>query len=251
MHVPEAEEGRRPEIVVVADRAALAVEGARRVAEAVRAGSGEFRLALAGGSTPRDLYRRLAGQNLPWTRVQLFWGDERCVPPDDPESNYRMAREALLQAIPIPPANVHRIAGERPPAEAAQAYAQELAGCGDGLDLAIQGLGAEGHTASLFPDSPALRSERTVEAVFVAKLGAWRITLTPRLLAAAATVMFVVAGEDKAEAVRSVLTGAHDPRRLPAQALRGARCVWLLDRAAAAGLPVGWREAGQGGAAWP
>jgi 6-phosphogluconolactonase len=170
--------------------------------------------------------------------VHLLWGVERCVPPEHPESNYRMAREALIDRIPIPPGNVHRLRGELPPAEAAAEYARQLAAF-PRIDLALLGLGAEGHTASLFPGSPALDAAGPVEAVFVPKLQAWRVTLTPRALSAAGGVIFVVAGREKAEAVRAVLAGPFDPRRLPAQAVRAEQVVWLLDREAAEGIDGG------------
>jgi 6-phosphogluconolactonase len=155
-------------------------------------------VALAGGSTPRAAYALLATEEfaarVDWSRVHVLWGDERCVPPDDPDSNYRMAREALLDKIPIPTENVHRIRGELPPDEAAAAYQAELEavlGAGGRFDLVLLGMGVDGHTASLFPGTAALHEgERWVVAAFVDKLSAWRVTLTPVVLNAAAQVTF-------------------------------------------------------------
>ena len=208
-----------------------------------------FAVALAGGSTPRAAYALLATEEfaarVDWSRVHVFWGDERCVPPDDPDSNYRMAREALLDKIPIPTENVHRIRGELPPDEAAAAYQAELEavlGAGGRFDLVLLGMGVDGHTASLFPGTAALHEgERWVVAAFVDKLSAWRVTLTPVVLNAAAQVTFVVSGAGKAEQLREVLAGPYQPDVLPAQMVRptDGRLLWLVDAAAAAHLREG------------
>jgi 6-phosphogluconolactonase len=209
------------------------------------AARGRFTWALSGGSTPRALYRLLASdfyrERLPWRDLHVFWGDERHVPPNHPESNFGMAREAMLDKVPLPAANVHRIRGEEPDARRAAAeYELELRACfnlADGewprFDLVLLGLGAEGHTASLFPGSRALRErERRVVAPWVESLRAFRITLTLPVLNHARRVLFLVSGEEKAAAVHAVLEGARDPERYPAQLVEGNR-LWLLDGAAA------------------
>lgn len=203
---------------------------------------GQFVVALSGGSTPRIAYTLLASDEfaarVDWPRVRVFWGDERCVPPDHPDSNYRMARETLLDRIPIPTENVHRMRGELSPDQAATAYQAELEavlGAGGQFDLILLGMGADGHTASLFPGTAALHEQtRWVVAHYVDKLAAWRITLTPAAINAATHVIFVVSGADKAERLREVLAGPYQPDILPAQIVRPAdgRLLWLVDAAA-------------------
>lgn len=224
-----------------------------RVAHEAVATRGRFTVALSGGTTPGGVYRVLAGEQyrttLPWPSVHLFWGDERCVPPTHPESNYRMAAETLLSRIAIPAENVHRIPVELPPHEAAAAYEQTLravfALTGSDLprfDLIFLGLGVDGHTASLFPGTPGVREERRlVVAHYVEKLGAWRITLTPPVLNNAAQVVFLVRGVEKAETLSAVLHGPCDPERWPAQLVRPTQgsVLWLVDRAAAGALEGG------------
>src|SRR3990170_208271 len=184
---------RAPEVVVFPDPERLAEAAAERfarvAAEAVGR-AGRFTVALAGGSTPRDLYARLAGEpyrsGVPWREIHVFWGDERCAPPDHPESNYRMAAETLLEHVPIPREQIHRMRGEDPDVErAAGDYEGQLratfrlgAGQLPRLDLVLLGMGADGHTASLFPGSPALREvSRLVVAVYIARLRAYRLTM--------------------------------------------------------------------------
>jgi len=228
--------------------AEAAAEVAARAGEAVAA-RGAFMLALSGGSTPRALYALLADPSgalaarMPWGRTQVFFGDERHVPPGHPDSNFRMAREALLARVPIPAENVHRIRGELPDAaEAAAAYERELrAVLGEvpALDLVLLGLGEDGHTASLFPGSPALdERERWVAAPWVERIGAFRITLTLPVLDRARAVVFLVAGAEKAAALRRALRGAAEGEPVPAARVRplGGRLLWLADRAAAASL---------------
>ncbi|HEX3557275.1 MAG TPA: 6-phosphogluconolactonase [Thermoanaerobaculia bacterium] len=223
---------------------AAAEEVARRAEEAVRE-RGLFAWALSGGSTPRDLYRALASppyrDRLPWSSVHVFWGDERHVPPDHPDSNFRMAREAMLDAVPLPAENVHRIRAEEPDAAvAAAAYEAELRaffhlapGEWPRFDLVLLGLGKDAHTASLFPGSPAVHeSERLVVAPWVEAQSTFRITLTPPVLNHARLTAFLVSGDDKAEPLRAVLEGPRDPERYPAQIVAGNR-LWLVDRAAA------------------
>ena len=206
---------------------------------------GRFSVALSGGSTPKSLYAMLADaafrDAIPWPQVHFFWGDERCVPPDDPESNYRMVREALLSRVPIPESSVHRMKGEDPdPQHAALEYEAELRrffhpapGQFPRFDLVLMGLGEEGHTASLFPGSPALREhERLVVAPYVEKLHGFRITMTLPVLNAGANVLFLVAGEKKADILKTVLL---ERDSLPAQLVRPreGRLLWFADAAAA------------------
>lgn len=241
-------------LFVVEDRAALAALAAERVARAAEAavGSGHpFMLALSGGSTPRELHRLLAGPNwrdrVPWQRTHLFWGDERCVPPDDPESNYRMARETLLELVPVRPENVHRMPAERPDRAAAAAeYEAEVrrfvrsdATGVPRFDLILFGLGADGHTASLLPGSALIHERsRLVAVTDREREGTLRLTFTPPLLEHAAALLFLVAGADKAPALREVLEGEPRPDRYPAQVVRAARgkVAFLVDRPAAAEL---------------
>jgi len=182
-------------------------------------------------------------------RVHVFWGDERCVPPDNPQSNYQMARETLLDEVPISVSNIHRIRGEEDPEKAAVAYEKELrtffgvdARDGSprlGFDLILLGMGDNGHTASLFPGSPAVNEkERWVMAQYVEVVSMWRITLTPVVSNAAKNVLFIVSGAEKAERLRDVLEGPFQPEVLPAQIVRPAsgRLLWFVDRTAAARL---------------
>lgn len=202
---------------------------------------GRFTWALSGGSTPRGLYRLLASgpfrDRMPWEAIHFFWGDERHVPPDHPESNFRMAREAMLDAVPVLPGNVHRIRAEEPDAERAAAeYEEEIRSFFSSetrFDLILLGLGKDGHTASLFPGSTAVHErERLVVAVWVEAQQAFRITLTPPVLNNAGRAVFLVSGEDKAQALHSVIEGERNPERYPAQVVEGNR-LWMVDRPAA------------------
>ena len=253
------------EIVVVPDPPALAGEGAKRFAEAAEAGAaraGRFTTALAGGSTPKRLYEALAAEpyrsRVPWERSHLFWGDERAVPPDHADSNYGMVRAALLAHVPIPPGNLHRMQGEKPDLDqAARDYEAEIAGVlgaapagrPPAFDLVLLGIGTDGHTASLFPGSPATReTRRWVVRNPVPALRADRLTLTLPILNRSRTILFLVSGAEKASTLREVLEGPPDLERLPAQRIQpdAGRVVWLIDRAAAARLaPTG------GGSACP
>jgi 6-phosphogluconolactonase len=219
---------------------AIVSDAARAVEE-----RGRFDWALAGGSTPRALYRLLADDpyraRLPWNAIHFYWGDERHVPPDHADSNYRMAREAMLDRVPVPAENVHRIPAELPDAEAAaKEYEATLrsiftvaAGGWPRFDLVQLGLGAEGHTASLFPGSPLLAERaRWVAAPWVEAQQTFRITLTPPVLNHARRAMFLVSGEEKAAALHAVLQGPREPAVYPAQIVVGNR-LWLVDRAAA------------------
>jgi 6-phosphogluconolactonase len=219
------------------------------VAAAAIAARGQFSVALSGGSTPRLLFERLATEELtsqlPWSSVHVFWGDERCVPPDHPDSNYAMARVTLLDRVPIPPPNVHRIRGEMEPPEAAAEYEKTLRlffvpGQEPEIrtfDLALLGVGTDGHTASLFPDSELLEEQsRWVAAHFADQARGWRITLTPLAINASRHVTFLVAGAGKATILRQVLSGSLQPGSLPAQIIapKSGDLLWLLDSAAAA-----------------
>lgn len=207
--------------------------------------AGVFTVALSGGSTPKTLYSLLADEpyrsQLPWDRIHFFWGDERCVPPNDPQSNFRMASEALLTKIPVPPANIHRIKGEMEPFQVASEYEEELRSSfqprADEMprfDLMLLGLGTDGHTASLFPGTAALlEKEKFCVANWVPKLDAWRITLTFPVINNSAQVMFLVTGADKSEVIRSIRAGDHG-RNYPSQKVQpvNGSVVWLLDSAA-------------------
>lgn len=210
-------------------------------------------LVLSGGSAPPPLLELLAADEprpLPWSGLRVFWSDERCVPPADPESNYRMAREILLDRVDVRPENVHRMHGERGPEEGARAYRETLASVfgaerAPRFDVALLGLGRDGHTCSLFPRAATLRSTRTAEPAHSPEGVPSRITLTPAGLAGAALVLFLVSGSAKAPAVSRTLEGGGTPDDLPARAIRPAgEVVWLLDRAAAAELRETRRTAG-------
>ena len=224
---------RDVELVVCPDVEGATRATAERLVEAARAGGA---IALSGGSSPRAAFEIAAELEPDWSRAAAWWGDERCVPPDDARSNYRMAQEALLDRLSRPP-ELHRIRGELPPEEAAAAYEEEL---GDlRLDLALMGLGPDGHTASLFPGSPALdEAERRVVAAepglepFVE-----RVTLTLPPLRASREVLFLVTGSEKADAVRRAFAG-EPTRDVPGSLLRAedGRTVAILDAAAARDL---------------
>jgi 6-phosphogluconolactonase len=240
-----------PQIVVQPSLEALSREAAarfQRLAADSIAAAGRFSVALSGGSTPRALYRLLGQpplrEAIDWPRVHLFWGDERFVPTDHPESNYRLAREAFIGRVPIPAGNIHHVPTEGGDPEVAAAQYEETVrrffasseGEAPRFDLVLLGLGADGHTASLFPESPALDEDRRlVVAAYVPKLGAWRLTLTPPALRGARHVVFLVSGSDKASVLREVLEGPYNPQRLPAQLVRPAKgeLTWLVDEAAA------------------
>ena len=203
---------------------------------------GLFHVVLSGGSTPRAVYTGLAqhAYDLNWSKVHLWFGDERCVPPDHDDSNYKMARDTFLDALDIPVHNIHPMRGEFRPEAAADLYEVDLRNAfPDELprfDLIFLGLGEDGHTASLFPQTVALNeSERWVVANHVAHLGVWRITLTAPVLNHARVVAFLVTGEKKADALYTVLHGDYQPNDTPAQMIHptAGRVVWLVDAAAA------------------
>jgi len=207
---------------------------------------GRYTVALSGGSTPKGLHYELAttfAKELPWDKVFFFWGDERHVPPDFPESNFRMAKETLLSKLPIPPENIFRMRGEIPDAnQAAAMYEQWLreffrpaAGQVPRIDFILLGIGPEGHTASLFPDTKALpEKQHLVVGNYVAVHSTWRITCTYPVLNNGANVMFLVDGASKADIVRTALK---DPSaNLPCQGVQpiSGNLMWYLDRAAGA-----------------
>lgn len=207
---------------------------------------GRFTIALSGGSTPRPIYDRLAAavtaERIDWSKVQIFFGDERCVPPDDSRSNYRMAREVLLDRVPLLADNIHRIRGEIDPAQAALIYEQELhslfrTSTFPAFDLICLGMGDNGHTASLFPGTAALREkERWVVPQYVEVMTTWRVTFTAPLINAARDIAFLVEGAGKAEMLWRVLEGPYQPDVLPAQLIQpvSGQLHWLVDAAAAA-----------------
>jgi len=233
---------------VFADLEELSRAAADEFLRAVNEDSAPFRIALSGGSTPKRLYRLLASaqfrDKLPGRRLHFFWGDERHVPPTHPDSNYRMAYEEMLSKVPVPSENIHRIHGEDPdPHRAARVYEDELRRAFNigqqqlpRFDLVLLGLGADGHTASLFPGSSEVEGpHQLVSARWVPKLNQFRITLTLPVLNAAALVLFLVAGEDKAEALCKVLQPTSETDPLPAQRIRPSdgTVKWLVDRSAA------------------
>jgi len=242
-------------IVCVENSAVLADVSARtfvdRAVQAIET-NGSFRVALAGGNTPRAVYARIAtdtafASRIDWRRVQFFFGDERHVPPEHRESNFRMAREALFDRLPIRADQICRIKGEYDdPSRAAREYEATLQqqfallpGEWPRFDLVLLGMGPDGHTASLFPGIEALTERhRLVVSSWIKKFQTSRITLTMPVLNNADAVMFMVAGQDKAEAVATVLEDPPDPLRFPAQSIQPARgdLLWLIDRAAGAGL---------------
>jgi 6-phosphogluconolactonase len=242
-----------------------------RIAREAVAARGRFCVVLSGGGTPRRTYELLAQppfrDGVDWTMTHVFWGDERCVDPDDPRSNARMAREALLRHVPVPPGQVHPMC--RPsPEEGASLYEALLrdfwGAAAPRFDLILLGLGPDGHTASLFPGDPVLSEvKRWVAPVYVAAPDLHRLTLTAPLLNRARVVAFLVTGAAKATVVRDVLQGPRDPLRLPAQLIHpeGGELHWLLDDEAAgalnqeslngqvnsAAIGLGLRPAGEGG----
>ena len=248
---------RSSNLIIVPDRSALARDAAARFVVYARAAIAEqnrFSVALSGGSTPRDLFARLANAEfatrIDWARVHVFWGDERAVPPDHPDSNFKMANDVLLSRVPIPAPNVHRVRAELSAQDAAREYEAEIRGYfwengikgnegneGNGFpkfDLILLGLGANGHTASLFPHTRVLDEKiRWVVAEYIEEVKMERITLTVPVINAAKNILWLVTGADKAETVRAVLRGAYRPQDLPAQLIQSANALWLLDQNAA------------------
>jgi 6-phosphogluconolactonase len=238
------------EIIVRPDPRSVARTAAERfvtLGKAAVIARGSFSVALAGGRTPEEMYRHLANEefaaHVEWARTHIFWGDERCVPPDDPESNFRLAHTRLLSNVLIPAASIHRIRGELAPSSAAEAYAAELRAFfgtpWPRFDLVLLGMGSDGHIASLFADSAALNeTARPVVAVTAhyADRPACRVTLTAPAINAARHVMFQVTGEGKAATLQKVLEGARGS--YPAQWIQptDGTLTWIVDAAAASQL---------------
>ncbi len=230
---------------VYRDPAALAraladfVVATARLAMAER---GAFRLALSGGHTPQTTYELLGREPLrteiSWSDTFIYFGDERCVPPNDEQSNYRMVERALFQDVPVPPANVHRIRGEIDPGLAANEYASILRadlGNAPHFDLMLLGLGKDGHTASLFPGmAPDTDDEALVRAVYAESDAMWRVTMTPKVINMSRSVAFAVQGADKAQILAEVYEGPADPVKYPAQIVRPepGRLTWFVDELA-------------------
>ena len=238
------------QIIKVADAAALAQTAAEYFAKAAAANiakSGRFTVALSGGTTPKAMFALLAAEPLAsridWANIYFFWGDERNVLPDHPDSNYRMTAEALLSKVDVPEKNIFRMHGELEPAEAAREYSETLLNffqAAPVFDLVFLGMGADGHTASLFPRTSALHAEANEIAVenYVEKLKVTRLTLTARTINTAKDIVFLVAGADKANALQSVLEGEYLPEIFPSQLIqpKNATLKWMIDEAAASGI---------------
>jgi len=247
----------RIEYIVEPDSAALAWRAADKLVEAAEqavAKRGQARIAISGGSTPKAAFQLLADpsqqflKRMPWGKLDLYWVDERTVPPDDPESNYRMAREAMLKRVPLKPEQVHRMEGELEPGVAAGPYESLLRNTfrlegaeTPRFDLIQLGMGDDGHTASLFPHTEAINEmARLVTANQVPQKDTWRITLTWPVINQASSVFFLIGGKNKAELVKEVFTGPRDPERLPSQLIwpSGGILTLILDRDAASLLPA-------------
>jgi 6-phosphogluconolactonase len=249
------------EVRILPDGAAIARRAAQKFVEAGAAAvneKGSFSVVLAGGSTPKALYGLLANDpvlraQVPWDKMRVFFGDERHVGPDHPDSNFRMANEAMISKSPLKPAQVTRIKGEYPDTEQAareyelaiRSYFELADGEFPRFDLVLLGLGSEGHTASLFPGTRALHEkQRIAVSNWVGKLLAERITLTPPAINNAAHVIFIVTGADKAPALTAVLERVYEPDQLPAQLIRpgNGTLLWLVDTAAGGLLTRAIRE---------
>src|SRR5580698_8754101 len=238
------------------DPAALARRAAQyflEMASEAVAGRGRARIAISGGSTPKATFQLLADpsqpfrNHMPWDSLDLYWVDERCVPPDDNDSNYRMTREAMLDHVPLQPEQIHRIEGELDPEAAAARYESELRNSfrlegaeSPRFDLVALGMGPDGHTASLFPGTEAIHElGRVVVANYVPQKDTWRITLTWPVINESREVFFLIGGKDKADPLHRVLQGAYDPETLPSQLIqpKSGKLLLLLDKDAASLLP--------------
>jgi 6-phosphogluconolactonase len=245
----------KPEIQVVENTAALSRKAAEmiiRLAAETLEGGDVFTITLSGGSTPKSLFTLLSTDaslrnRIPWEKIHFFWGDERHVAPDHRDSNYRIAYEVMLSRVPVPPQNIHRVPAEHPDAiQSAEEYEQELrrffnleTGELPRFDCVLLGMGPDGHTASLFPETEALQErERLVVANWVEKFRAYRITMTVPVLNHADHVSFLVSGEEKAGILKQVLEGEKDPKRFPSQLIEPThgKLVWIVDEAAATRL---------------
>jgi len=227
--------------IVLADAAAVYEEAAHRIVALISRVQGRGRrcaIALAGGNTPRGVYRLLArSTSIDPAKLELFWSDERAVPPQHEDSNQHMARQTWLDHVDIPAAHIHPMRGDAKDLEAAAREYEELLhaqlGAPPRFDLVLLGLGSDGHTASLFPGCAAIQETLRTVAVTQAPGGARRLTLTPPALVASRMVLFVVTGRGKAWALQQVLHGEHDPMRYPPHALEPAQPLFLVDRSAA------------------
>jgi 6-phosphogluconolactonase len=241
------------EIVVCSDAEELnrrTAEQFVKLATKSVAATGRFTVALSGGSTPRAFYSLLASQTfqplVPWSKVYFFWGDERCVAPDHPESNYGMARVMMLEKVPVPKENVYRVPTEKGNAQRIAAEYERILrtffGFNEGqqprFDLILLGMGEDGHTASLFPGTAALKETGTVTSNDIQKLGTHRVTLTIPAINQAAHVVFLVSGSSKSSVLKEVLEGQDQPTRLPSQSIQPVegKLLFLVDRAAASEL---------------
>src|SRR5579862_6426592 len=228
------------EVKIFPDAAALARGAADQFVSLVKAQTGDrFSVALSGGSTPKAMFALLAtdefAKQIDWKKVHLFWGDERCVPPDNADSNYRMTKETLLDHVSIPPENIHRMKGEIEPMVAAAQYESELDTFFKSetprFDLIHLGMGDDGHTASLFPGTPPIfEQNQWVVGHMVEKVKMWRITLTPVVLNVAANISFLIGGKAKAETLSKVLKGPYQPDVLPSQIIKptNGKLLWMV-----------------------
>jgi 6-phosphogluconolactonase len=231
-------------IWVYDDHEALSNAAAGLFVQQARLGHGRFAVALSGGHTPRRTYELLSeppfAEQVPWDLVHVFWGDERCVPANDPRNNAHVARGLLLNHVPVPPTQVHPIMCSESPQRAAEDYERLLVDffphAQPRFDLVFLGLGENGHTASLFPHTPVLDSEEWVAAVYLADQDIYRVTLTAGVINQARVVVFLVSGPGKAAVLKQVLEGPERPRDLPAQLIhpKNGELHWLVDRDAAA-----------------
>jgi 6-phosphogluconolactonase len=245
----------RSKVKIFPDSATLARAAAEqfiKIANNATQAHGIFSVALSGGSTPQQLYSLLGSEpfseQVDWSKTHFFWGDERCVPPNKPDSNFLKAQQVLLSHIPIPEENIHRILAEMAPEQAAEQYEETLLRFFSSLtdeeertqasfDLILLGMGDDGHTASLFPGTDVVNEERRwVRALYVDKLAAWRVTLTPTILDRARHILFLVSGAGKSYTLQRVLYGSYHPDRYPAQVIRAdhGELLWMVDEAAAA-----------------
>lgn len=244
----------RPNVVVFPDKDTLSRYAAEQIiiaAQQAIARHGQFHLALSGGGTPQPVYEQLAlspaKEQIPWDKTFVFWADERCVPPDDPGSNYRLAQESFLEVVDLPVDHIIRVKGELDPQAAAADYVAQLARFGSpqrpwpALDVAVMGMGADGHTASLFPGSP-LEIFAPAVAVTADYDGrpANRVTLTPQVFNDAHLLIFLVTGSNKAKTLQAVLEGPAQPLQLPSQRIqpKTGTILWLIDEPAAQKLSL-------------
>jgi 6-phosphogluconolactonase len=252
---------QRREVYILKDNDAIARRAAEefvKLAQSATKNRGSFSVALSGGSTPKLLYSLLAADpelraEVPWDKMELFFGDERHVGPDDPQSNFKMASDTMFTKAPLKPEQIHRMKGEYPDAEkAAQEYEQDLRTHFHPkdkelprFDLVLAGMGDEGHTLSLFPGTKALHAQgRAVVRNWVGKLYTDRVTITAQLANNAQMILFMVAGKEKALVLKGVLEGPYEPEQLPAQLLQptNGKLLWLVDRAAGSMLSNAIRE---------